>query len=130
MGKLTPEHEFSMKWNLGSDGMMCILNPKSVNEVGCIQTCQGLEVDYIGVIIGSDLLARNNIIMVDTNKHLDRDSALRGHKEMMNENLELATQIISSIIKNTYRTLMSRGMKECYVSVLIRKQPILRTNIT
>jgi DUF2075 family protein len=46
------EHNFEMKWNLSIDGSMCIKMPNSVNEIGCIHTCQGLEVDYIGVIAG------------------------------------------------------------------------------
>jgi len=109
------EHQFNMKWNLGSDGMMWIVNPLSVNEVGCIHTCQGLEVDYIGVIIGPDLIVRNDIVLADATQHPTRDRAVFGHKKMMKENPELATPILTSIIKNTYRTLMSRGMKGCYV---------------
>lgn len=46
-----PEHGFTMKWNLATDGSLWILAPESVNEVGCIHTCQGLETDYVGVII-------------------------------------------------------------------------------
>ncbi len=39
-------------------GSKWIIDPNSVNEVGCIHTCQGLEVDYVGVIIGDDLIVR------------------------------------------------------------------------
>ena len=46
------------QWNLGSDGSLWVMAPNSVDEVGCIHTCQGLGVDYIGVIIGPDLVAR------------------------------------------------------------------------
>lgn len=110
-----PEHDFQMKWNLGSDGMMWIENQNSVNEVGCIHTCQGLEVDYIGVIIGPDLIVRNDVVIVDVTKHPLRDSAVKGRIKMMRENPVHAKPILTSIIKNTYRTLMSRGMKGCYV---------------
>jgi len=44
-----------MRWNLMTDGSLWIIAPESVNEIGCIHTCQGLEVDYIGVVIGDDL---------------------------------------------------------------------------
>ena len=46
------EHAYAKKWNLVSDGSLSVMAPNSVDEVGCIHTCQGLEVDYIGVIIG------------------------------------------------------------------------------
>ena len=61
-----PEYNFEMKWNLASDGNVWIISPKSVNEIGCIHTCQGLEVDYVGVIIGPDLVVRNGKIITNT----------------------------------------------------------------
>jgi hypothetical protein len=39
-----PEFGFGMQWNLASDGNLWIMAPESVREVGCIHTCQGLEV--------------------------------------------------------------------------------------
>ena len=47
-----PDQGFAAKWNLTKDGSLWILSADSVSEVGCIHTCQGLEIDYIGVIIG------------------------------------------------------------------------------
>ena len=46
-----PEHDFEMRWNLDKDGGLWAVMPNSVQEVGCIHTCQGLELDYVGVII-------------------------------------------------------------------------------
>ena len=43
-----------MKWNLNNTQTSAI-DKDSVNECGCIHTCQGLEFDYIGVIIRQDL---------------------------------------------------------------------------
>ena len=60
-----PEHRFAMQWNLASDGNVWIIAPESVNEVGCIHTCQGLEVDYIGVIVGEDFIVRNKKVITD-----------------------------------------------------------------
>jgi hypothetical protein len=45
---------FKARWNLSDDGPLWIMKPDSVREVGCIHTCQGLELDYVGVIIGPD----------------------------------------------------------------------------
>ena len=44
-----------MQWNLGTHGSLWIVKPDSVNLIGCIHTCQGLELDYVGVIIGPDM---------------------------------------------------------------------------
>ena len=62
-----------MSWNL-DDTNTWADDKGRIDEVGCIHTAQGLELDYVGVIIGPDM-----------------------------------------IIKNTYRTLMTRGMKGCYI---------------
>ncbi|WP_298157155.1 DUF2075 domain-containing protein [Flavobacterium sp.] len=109
------EHGFAMKWNLTEDGPKWIIEPNSVNEVGCIHTCQGLEVDYIGVIIGEDMIVRNGEVMVNPDKRSKNDSSVRGYKAMMKTNPEKTKELMRSIIKNTYRTLMTRGMKGCYV---------------
>ncbi|EOR93496.1 ATP/GTP binding protein [Arcticibacter svalbardensis MN12-7] len=110
-----PEHDFSMRWNLGSDGMLWIMNPESVTEVGCIHTSQGLEVDYIGVIIGPDLVVRNGEIITDAFKRASDDTATYGKRQRLKNNASETKVLLDQIIKNTYRTLMSRGMKGCYI---------------
>ena len=110
-----PEYDFRMKWNLTEDGSTWIISPKSVNEVGCIHTCQGLEVDYIGVIIGDDLIVRNGVVITDASKRASSDNSVKGYKKLKKENPEVAKEQLDLIIKNTYRTLMTRGMKGCYV---------------
>lgn len=110
---------FKARWNLSTDGNLWILAPNSVKEIGCIHTCQGLEVDYIGVIIGQDLVVRNGEVLVDPSKHPNtkeyRDKALEGFSAMAKTDPEAAKDKAKRIIKNTYRTLMTRGMKGCYI---------------
>mgnify|MGYP001565775276 CR=1 FL=1 len=110
-----PEYNFGMQWNLASDSNLWIIKPESVNEIGCIHTCQGLEVDYIGVIIGPDLIVRNGKVITDPSKRAKTDASTNGYKRLLLENPELAKSRMDAIIKNTYRTLMTRGMKGCYV---------------
>ena len=110
-----PEYDFEMRWNLAIDSMLWIQKPNSVNEVGCIHTCQGLELDYVGVIIGEDLIVRNGEVLVNPAKRSRMDSSIKGYKKLMKEKPIEAREIIRKIIKNTYRTLMTRGMKGCYV---------------
>ena len=110
-----PEYNFGMSWNLGNSTTWAI-DSESVNEVGCIHTCQGLEFDYIGVIIGDDLRYENNHIVTDYTKRAKTDTSLNGIKKIAKEQgQEVADKVADNIIKNTYRTLMTRGMKGCYV---------------
>lgn len=106
---------FGMKWNLATDGMTWIIQPESVHEIGCIHTCQGLELDYVGVILGKDLLVRDGKIMTNAAMRASDDKTVRGFKKLMKEDSEKAAALTASIIKNTYRTLMTRGMKGCYI---------------
>ena len=110
-----PEHNFEMKWNLASDGNTWIISEKSVNEAGCIHTCQGLEVDYVGVIVGPDFVVRDGKVITSPEKRAKTDASLKGFKKEERENKEEARKKADAIIKNTYRTLMTRGVKGCYV---------------
>lgn len=110
-----PEYNFGMSWNLGNSSTWAI-DKESVNEIGCIHTCQGLEFDYVGVIIGDDLRYENNHIITDYTKRAKTDQSIKGiNKIAKEEGIEEAKRITDSIIKNTYKTLMTRGMKGCYV---------------
>lgn len=106
---------FGMKWNLATDGMTWIIQNESVHEIGCIHTCQGLELDYVGVILGKDLIVRNGKIITNAAMRASDDKTVRGFKKLMKEDSEKAVALTTSIIKNTYRTLMTRGMKGCYI---------------
>jgi len=109
------KYSFSAKWNLSDDGGLWIVKPDSVQEVGCIHTCQGLELDYIGVLFGPDLIVRNGEVLTDGTKRARTDASVRGLKSLMKSNPEEAKEKADMIIKNTYRTLMTRGQKGCYV---------------
>ena len=104
-----------MSWNLES-GEAFAIGKKSINEAGCIHTVQGLEFDYVGVIIGEDLIYKNGRVKTDYTKRARTDNSLDGIKKIAREQgEEVAQKIAEDIIKNTYRTLMTRGMKGCYV---------------
>ncbi len=106
--------EFEISWNLDG-GEAFALSPTSVNEAGCIHTTQGLEFEYVGVIIGDDLRYENGHLVTDYTKRARTDQSIRGLKTMEEEDPERAHRLADEIIKNTYRTLMTRGMKGCYV---------------
>ena len=99
---------FKAKWNLENDSIWAI-NPDSFEQVGCIHTAQGLEFDYVGVLIGKDLVYNISNGAVKTVKGAiskdDKSSGIRGASD--NEARRL--------ILNTYKTLLTRGQKGCYV---------------
>jgi DUF2075 family protein len=109
------DFDFKMKWNLTSDGSLWIVSPESVNEIGCIHTCQGLEVDYIGVIVGDDLMVKDGKVLTQPAARAKSDKSIFGYKKRMEKAPEETKKILRGIIKNTYKTLMTRGMKGCYV---------------
>lgn len=106
--------DFEMSWNLAS-GEPFAVSETSINEVGCIHTSQGLEFDYVGVIIGDDLRYADGHVITDFTKRAKTDQSLKGIKKLYKENPELAKKRADEIIRNTYRTLLTRGMKGCYV---------------
>lgn len=110
-----PKYQFGMSWNLGDTSQTWAIEEGSVNEAGCIHTCQGLELDYVGVIIGDDLIYRDGQIVTDITKRAKTDQSIKGYKRLLEENPEEGSKILDRIIKNTYKVLMTRGMKGCYI---------------
>jgi uncharacterized protein len=103
-----PEYNFKMPWNSRRSRTTWAIDPTGVDQVGCIHTSQGLEFDYIGVIVGYDLAfdSENATYHVDWDSY--KDAA--GKKNLKKNPLELC-----KLVRNIYKTLMSRGMKGCYV---------------
>ncbi|MBR2670165.1 MAG: DUF2075 domain-containing protein [Solobacterium sp.] len=106
--------EYRRSWNLGNTQTWAI-DQNSVEQVGCIHTSQGLEFDYVGVIIGPDLRYENGHIVTDYTKRASSDQSVKGIKKIAKENPKKAEKLADEIIKNTYRTLLTRGMKGCAV---------------
>ena len=106
--------DFEMSWNL-ENGEPFAVSDTSVNEIGCIHTSQGLEFDYVGVIIGEDIRYEDGKVITDFTKRAGTDQSLKGIKKLNKENPEEAKKRADEIIRNTYRTLLTRGMKGCYI---------------
>jgi len=110
-----PDFDYRRRWNLDQDGSLWIVAPGSVEQVGCIHTCQGLELDYVGVIIGPDMAYRDERVVTDATRRASSDQSVKGFKQMLRDDPGPARELADRIVKNTYRTLMTRGMKGCYV---------------
>jgi DUF2075 family protein len=107
-------YNFHKSWNLANTQTWAI-DPESINEIGCIHTSQGLEFEYVGVIFGLDMRFENGKIITDYTKRARTDNSLRGIKKIASNDPDKAQQIADKIIRNTYRTLMTRGQKGCYI---------------
>ena len=109
-----PEHKFAKSWNLDTTGTWAI-DDGSIDQIGCIHTSQGLEFDYVGVIVGDDMRFENGAVITDATKRAKSDASLRGIKTLAKADPERARRIADEVIRNTYRVLMTRGLKGCYV---------------
>ncbi len=100
---------FEAQWNFNSTNTWAI-DKDSFDQVGCIHTSQGLEFDYIGVIIGKDLRYENGKIITDISKRSRSDASVKGINKKPN-----AAELAKRIIKDTYKVLLTRGQKGCFV---------------
>ena len=105
------EGTFKAKWNLRcnqvGNNYSWLNDPDSVDEVGCIHTCQGLDLNYCGVIIGKDLQYRDGklVFCKDQIARSDRNSGIRRAED----------ETAARLIRNTYHVLLTRGMLGTYV---------------
>lgn len=105
--------DFEISWNLGQNQTFAI--DDSINEAGCIHSVQGLEFDYVGVIIGKDVKYKDNHVIADYNAHGSADPSFKGIKKMFKSSENEAKIIADKLIKNAYRVLLTRGSKGCYI---------------
>ena len=114
-----PEYNFNKSWNLNNTSTWAI-DENSINEIGCIHTCQGLEFDYVGVIIGEDLRFENENVISDFNKRANSDQSLKALKSKAKKGDVDALYEVDKIIRNTYKTLIRRR-KICGFFIKIQK---------
>lgn len=104
---------FERPWN-ARDGMRGLQNgiplsqfwaydERGISQIGCVYTAQGFEFDFIGVIFGKDL------------KYSLDNSAWEGISENSYDSQLRNSENFLQLVKNTYRVLLSRGIKGCYV---------------
>ncbi len=100
---------FKAQWNFHSTDTWAI-DKDSFDQIGCIHTCQGLEFDYIGVIIGKDLRYEDGKVITDVTKRSNNDQSIKGLKKDFKR-----SHVAERIIKDTYKVLMTRGQKGCFI---------------
>lgn len=82
-------------------------DPEGLGQIGCVYTAQGFEFDYVGVIFGTDLLYNRSV------------QSWEGHPENSYDTVvKRSGGRFLDLVKNTYRVLLTRGMKGCYIHFL------------
>jgi hypothetical protein len=79
-------------------------DPNGINQIGCVYTAQGFEFDYVGVIFGNDFIY-----------NFDEQKWIGCPEKSGDTVVRKSKRNFVDLVKNTYRVLLSRGMKGCYV---------------
>ncbi|WP_295793539.1 DNA/RNA helicase domain-containing protein [Mucilaginibacter sp.] len=98
---------YKLQWNSVSDDFINSAN--ALNEVGCIHTTQGYDLNYAAIIFGNEISYDKEIneIVILKDNYYDRNG-----KSSIKDPLELKGFII-----NIYKTIMLRGIKGTYLYV-------------
>ena len=91
-------------WNMTNKEW--ILRKESINEIGCIHTTQGYDLNYVGVILGKeiDYDPVNNQILINADNFYD-----------VNVKKSTTSEQLKRYIINAYKVMMGRGVKGCYI---------------
>ena len=100
---------------LNMHGQSWIIHKDSVREVGCIHTCQGLELSYAGIIIGPDLVVRNGVAITDPLKRASSDKSLHGYKNLYKVDPENAKNTAEYDYEKHIQNFATRDMRGSFV---------------
>lgn len=119
MTDLNLNENFNYQWNL-KEGDPWIVRDDSIYKIGCIHTCQGLELEYVGVIIGPDLIYENGKVTTKVEERAVSDNTVIGFGRLKpgdkpKNKTPRDEKKLDQIVRNTYKVLLTRGMKGCYV---------------
>lgn len=92
-------------WNMSAQGW--ILEPNAINEIGCIHTTQGYDLNYVGLIFGREIDYNPETGEITIDKNLFFDSKAKNGCD--------SHEALKRYIINAYRTMMLRGIRGCYV---------------
>lgn len=97
--------ESKFKWNSKSKDW--INSENAIEEVGCIHTTQGYDINYAGVILGNEIVYRNNKIQIFKENYYDKNG-----KRTVTDEDELKKYIL-----NIYKTILTRGIRGTYIYI-------------
>lgn len=108
--------DVQLKWNSTSNDW--INSDGAINEVGCIHTTQGYDLNYTGIIFGNEISfnPETKEIIVNEENYFDKNG-----KQSIKDPKEL-----KAFILNIYKTIMLRGIKGTYIYVC---DPFLKSHL-
>lgn len=110
--------DLQLMWNLTLNrndyGGTWIGRDDSIDEVGCIHTAQGVDMDYVGVIIGNDITFNTTTCKVEfhVEEHPSDDFSVTIDR---NQNRKVDAVNAERLLRNAYRVLMTRSTKGCLI---------------
>lgn len=123
---------FAWKWNskkdknaydIEIDGVKFRWNSTTTNwigsknapkEVGSIYTVQGDDLNYVGVIIGEDLIYRNGQLILNRGAYVDSGATKRNQRQVANGEKISEKDLLEQVLR-TYRVLLNRAVKGVYI---------------
>jgi len=97
--------KYKYRWNKTNKDW--VNSPTAIDEVGCIHTVQGYDLNYAGVIIGNEIGYNGKEIVIKAENYHDMNG-----KKTVKDPQELKGYII-----NIYKTLLTRGIRGTYIYV-------------
>ncbi|WP_240645701.1 DUF2075 domain-containing protein [Georgenia sp. SYP-B2076] len=112
-GSLVPDVQigsWSKPWNVKSDraiggappSWLWAYDPAGFEQVGCVYTAQGFEYSWNGVIIGPDLVWRDDRWV--SRREFNRDPDFRSRKTVDDATFD-------RLVRHVYKVLMTRGLR-------------------
>ena len=100
------DHKYLRMWNLGFNDPTFITDEEHKDEIGCVYTCQGYDLNYVGVILGPDIFynTETNQIDIHIDKCTDKKTKVKDNDEETKRN-----------ILHQYLVLLTRGIFGTYI---------------
>ena len=102
------------RWNSTQNNWIGSKN--APEEVGSIYTVQGDDLNYVGIIIGNDLLYRNGKLIFNREACADSGAMKRSQRQVVNNEQISEDDMLEQVLR-TYRILMNRAVKGVYIYV-------------
>ena len=103
-----------MKFRWNSTQNNWIGSKNAPKEVGSIYTVQGDDLNYVGIIIGNDLIYRDGKLIFNRKACADSGAMKRSQRQVANNEQINEEDMLEQVLR-TYRILMNRAVKGVYI---------------
>ncbi len=114
-------------WN--STATDWVNSPNAINEVGCIHTVQGYDLNYVGVIIGPEFSydSIGKKFKVNKEKYFDTNgrNGITDPKELERYIINIYKTLLTRGIRGTYIYICDKGLRDYFNTILDKKIDII-----